>query len=305
MGVHLLDLTDLLDVPDLVVGPDGVPFAVVGRGALIGQARDQARRYGLDLVDPTTGASLAGLFGDSTAVRAIAWAGGDGTTLATPAAHWADAPAAQLFLDVLPADLAALECQPYPLRIECLTGPGWLEVWSGTLRVDPAPGLAAPPLVYAAYRDLDDQAGDSLDSLRSEREGAGLLRSRVEASRWLDGVILARYRPVGGWGLGGGGFDPSLGRFASIEAPNPTIRDYLASAYLILTDQVRRIVAAKALGFAFGRQLGSPEYRGYSRRFHAAADNDVRCLVAQIDTNADGYADLTINCGTINMRGYC
>lgn len=305
MGATLLDFADLLPLPGIVQpgGPSSIPFEVVPEGAVLPQARDQARRYGLDLATPQPRPqSLAGVWDDAAPppLRARAWAGGAGAVLATPAASWADVAAGQVYLDVVPADLAGLESQPYPLRVEVQTAAGWIVGWSGTLVPGDAPGGgAAAPRVYCAYGDLVGLAGETLDNLRAASEGAGLLRSRVEAREWVDGLILARYRPAGFASCGQ--FSPYLGVTTAIDFENPTLRGYLDAGFLMVTPRVRRLAAARALGFALGRQIGNAEYRGLSRYFHAVADNEALQTFG-VDLNGDGYPDFTVNCAVLNGR---
>ena len=304
MGSTLLDFGDLLDLPGVVIppggGPSAVPFTVAPPGATLRQAGGQARRYGLDLADG--GRSLAGVFATSNPppTRAGVWGGADGAPLATPATSWADVGAAQLYLDVLPADLAGLELQPYPVRVEVMTVAGWLEAWSGTLRPDASPGTAAARPVYCPYGEMLAIAGDSLDQLRGRSEGAGLERSRAEAREWLDGVILARYRPA--WG--GGGFSAELGLVASSDGPDPYLRSLLDAGALRITPKVARIAATKALGIAYGRQRANPEYRRLAAEFHAEADAEALTLVAEICPGGAAYPWFTINCGLFSTRSY-
>lgn len=305
MGADLFNFGDLLELPGVIQpgGPSSIPFAVVPAGAALRQAKDQARRYGLDLTDPTTGQSLAGSWSndDAPSTRAIVWAGGSGPTLRSPTTSWADASAAQLYLDVLPADLAPLECQPYPIRVEVMTPAGWLGAWTGTLRPDPAPASTPAPPVYTDFAELEAIAGDALDQLRGRSEGAGLLRSRAEAREWLDGVILARYRPLG-WGSCGGMFSPSLGIVLTGESPDPWLQGRLAANGLKITPKVQRVAALKALSIAFGRQIGSPDLLALASWFDQRAMAEVVTLVAEIDPDAAGYPTVTVNCGRLSFR---
>ena len=296
----LNDLIAITDLDGLPLPAEAVPFTVIGQGAVIVQPRGTIRRYGLDLVDPASGSNRVGEFADSTATRAFVWAGDSSGALATLATTWAQAADGQLFLDVLPANLEPLELQPYPLRVETLTGGAFSPAWSGWLVVVDEPGaaLGPAPRVYCGYRDLTRLGGKAIDQLRSLDEGAGFLASRLEAREWMDEVILARYRPAG---LGAGGFCLGTGPALGADSPSSWLKGKLDAGGLILTDAAVRLAATKSLAFLWGRQADA-SYQRRSAAAHRNADSGAAGLVAQIDTNADGIADLAINCGVFSTR---
>src|SRR4051812_1289206 len=117
-------------MPTDPVDPAELPASPVDAGQWIPHARGSSRRYTLTLVDPSSGAALAGVLdADANQVRAYAWAGADGPALATFAAGWLDAAAGTMRFDVLAADLAALDDQPYPVRVDVFHDGEWATAW--------------------------------------------------------------------------------------------------------------------------------------------------------------------------------
>lgn len=302
MNFATLDLLSLLDFDGLPLPADAipggeVPFTVLGAGASVAQARGTWRRYGLDLLDPASGLQLVNAFTAATPTRALIWPGDDAAALATPATSWAVAEDGQLFLDLAPADLAGLEAQFYPLRVETARGGAWTVAWSGWVDVQPEPAAGLLPRVYCGYRDLTAIGGAALGQLRSLDEGAGFLRARAEAREWLDSVILARHRPAGS----GLAFNGLTGSPVAADAPDPWLEAQLAAGKLRITPTVREVAVAKSLACLFGRQMDA-DYQRRSAACHRAANSLVAGLVARVGADANGYGGITINCGVMSMR---
>jgi hypothetical protein len=301
-GVGLTGFSGFLDLASYgSPATNEVPVTTLGQGDTISQARGTTRRYRVPLVDPADATPLQGVFDDATAIRLFVWAGGSGPTLATPSVFWEDAPGGIASFDVTPDDLASLELQPYPIRIEVDRGGFWQEAWDGWLDVVAEPATAPAPYVPGTYQEMVDKGGLAVRQLLTADEGAGFLRPRLEAWQYLRQVILARYRPYGG-NRGSAAYSGFLpGYWGSIDAPNPIIAGYLDSGKLLVTDQVREILARKALAILFDRQLDD-QWSKRARREHARADLLIQSLAAGIDLTGNGFSDITINCGIFNTR---
>jgi hypothetical protein len=70
----------------------------------------------------------------------------------------------------------------------------------------------------------------------------------------------------------------------------------------MVTDQVREAAAKKALAFICEGQVGIERgvevYARLARMYHSQADYLGTCLTLSLDTNNDGFADVTIDCSS-------
>jgi hypothetical protein len=292
------------------------PPSDVGSGGWIAQPRGTSRRYRAGLVDPSTGQPVApGRYDLATTPSAILWAGGPSAILARPSAAWDTADRVAVVVTVAAADLAGLESQPYPLRVlvsEAGDDPesvfdGWLEVLDA-----PATGSAPTP-VYGNYSELIRHGGSRLAQFLTADQLAGFLAERGEAREWLDGLILAHYRPkytsyygVGmAYTYGTGSLFPlgigSLGYPVAQQGPDPILRDALAAGGLAITPKVSEAVALYAVSLILGRQSsGDFQSSGLAARIRAEAL--AGSLVAIISTNGQDSANLAVNLSVFDGR---
>ena len=302
MSFDLIDIGEsLIDLGSAFSSISTMPVTLLGPGDTFSQAQGTIRRYGITLQYPDTQAPLVGIFDQSVALRAFIWEGGTGPTLATPSVSWNVATSGTLFLDVEPDDLAGLQCQPYPIRIEVDRGGQWQEGWDGWADVLYEPSTTASPYAPGSYQDMLDKGGTAIKQLLTIDSRAGFLSERAEAWLYLRQVLLARYRPVG-LNRGTVSYIGSLpGYWVSSDYPNPVIAGYLDSGKLLITDQIREILARKALGILFDRQQDAG-WKSQARREHLRADWLIQSLAAGIDLVGNGYPTIVINCGVLNTR---
>jgi hypothetical protein len=244
-------------------------------------------------------------FSGSDVPTAKIWPGDSEAAIDTPTVTWIQTAApASLNLTITPTDTAALEVQPYPIEAWVAHSGQNLLVWRGWLDVSASSGSAAAPAVYSTFGDMLDVAGDWIKDLLFRSGTAGFLRQRARARSYLEDVLLARYRPQQL------GYRPDIslgyGWWTLPEAPNQVLRGYLASNYLIVTAKVREICSHLALSYACRRDLGNAgdgnPYLARAGYHWRRAHQLIAGYVAEVDINADGIADVTINCGNLNMR---
>lgn len=235
------------------------------------------------------------------------WGGDDQATVITPSAEWIDAPTARVRLAITASQSSSLPIGVYPLEITAIingTGQrrGFLDAW---LQVAEAPGVATAPPVYGTVQDLFDYGGGAwLGPLRTEQGLANFTRQRARARSRLDTLILKAYRPWTRWNGARNQYQDN-GEGQSLEGYDPTMRGYLASNKLIVTDETREICALLALEqvcrqqFTFTADDPFPARAAY---FKAQASRLIKCYRAEVDTNADGIADFSFNLGVHSIR---
>lgn len=251
--------------------------------------------FQLALLDES-GTPVAAFTGSDTLTVQI-WGGGDGAALATPTATWISAPAGTILLVFTAANLSALEVQPYPVRVTVTSGASTYLAWQGWIDVKPAPASGTEPTTYSTFRDMLDYSGEWLKRLAMGSTYSGFARERHRARSTLDDWILAH--PIrdnrGRWAL------DVYSSQGPGPGPDPTIKGYLDDDYLIVTDKVREICSRLAIAFVCADQ-NDDEYRSRAAAQYRHAVSLALGYVAQIDTDADGIAEIQIPLGTISMR---
>lgn len=206
--------------------------------------------------------------------------------LATPAVVWTTPPGFRL--TVTRANTAALEAGIYQLR-GFVGEPGgvrklFLDV---RLRIFAGPGTEEEGRSYCTADQIATYFS-GLDDLIGDGDETGFAEQRADASSWIDDILLAHWNG-----------DPSW------------LRDKLDAGGLVVTPKVVRIAALKAISIVLGDQLADAQAVAAGRQsarqqagigFARQASSLVRMLVAEIDTNADGRADILVDCSTIRTR---
>lgn len=219
---------------------------------------------------------------------AVIWPGDQQGVLATPAARWVDNnPAAGVVgVTVTAADIEALPPAVYQLMVSLKRGTVVKPAAHIYYRVVPGPGGGTPLKFYGDYQDLLISM-PTLDDIQAGTSQAGLAEERAEASRWLEGVILAKARDAG---------------------EREQMAKWLASGRLIVDRNVRRMVADFALGLALqGRFSGKgPDdpYPSLGRNFMRSAKATAKSVTVYIDgsSSGDGSLPLGYNLAVINTR---
>lgn len=227
-------------------------------------------------------------FSLSDTLNAVIWPGDQQGVLASPAAKWLndDPTTGKVRLSVTAADVEALPPAVYRLMVSVTRGAATKPVLQAYYRILPGPGGGTPLKVYGDYQDLLVSM-PNLDDLQASTSQAGLAEERAEASRWLEGVILAQ---------------------SSGEGHRDQLAEWLDAGRLVVDRNVRRMIADYALGLALqGRLSGKgPDdpYPAMGRNFAASARARAKSVTVYVDGSAsgDGSYPLAFNLSVINVR---
>ena len=259
------------------------------------QAKGTDRDYTITLMDDQ--GNVATGFSAADSLTATIWSGGTSSSLVSPSAVWIDASAGTIKLTVSASNLSSLDPQPYPIRLSITHGGRTILGWQGWLNVVGTPGSSADLPVYCSYRDMLDFSGEWLNRLMTQSSYSGFQRERARARETLDGWILARYRPRQFFGA----TPLTVSLQPWTEGPDPTIKGYLDSNYLIVSNRVKRITAYLALHYVCSGQH-EEDYARLAALYARKATSEAAGYVAEIDTNADGYPEYSIAFGTYSTR---
>lgn len=229
----------------------------------------------------------------------VLWPGGDLATVATLPASWVDADEGTVQVDFPASAFTALDAGIYKAAVRLATSPpvdlAYLEV---ELTVGPASGSARP--TYITREDLEEEF-PGLESMLGhvDADGTGFLKLRADARDWLDLLVLSHYRPCDVVGP----LQFSIPWIPTPPETNAWLADYLAGDRLLLTTpNGRRLVRAQVawvLAKVFRRAANASGQAGnlldLSDFYARQADSLIATSIAEIDTNDDGSADLTIS----------
>jgi hypothetical protein len=263
-----------------------------------------ANAWTITITAEATGLPVEGYTG-SEVLAADVWPGDDRPALFHPSMSWVDATAAKVLLTILPAQTAALAPGRYQVRASITPGDGHLRVFfAAWLDVKGSPGTATARPTYGTADEMLRLA-PWLTTLQAETDQSNFAEALADAREWLDGIILERWAGL----YAAGDFlrrqDTFQWTTPGDVAPAPWMRDALAAGGLIVRPAVTRICALYAIAEACEPQLGKAEgtsYQALGRRKRYQAEQLVRSLRAEVDTNADGVADYVINLGSFRLR---
>lgn len=237
---------------------------------------------------------------------AAIWNGDETASVASPTLEWISAAAGTLKLILVPANTSSLTVQPYPIRCY-LTRPSDshpIEIWRGWLDLKHVPGAVATLKTYASYEDMQRFVGPWLKTAMYDGQQAGFTEDRNRARKWLDAAILARYRPF--YSTRGSSL-LSLGVWQETPGVDPTLKTYLDADKLLVRDRVVEIVSRKAIMYVCERMIAAGKTDNPYAYIRSLQQTELEGLlsgfVAEIDTNADGTADILIPFNVISFRG--
>lgn len=247
----------------------------------------------------TDGSTAITSFLNSDTLASRLWAGGRTATLATPAVAWDDATSAKFLLQLAAADTTSLDSGTYRLQVVLTRSSRSLVIFDGSLQLTESPGAVAAPAVYTTYAQMIKYA-PWLETLQDARDSEGFVTQRGLARDWLDNLVLAKYR-----GGSGSLTYPLVNTFGGITtgAKNKWLKDQLAANYLMVTPDVIEAVSKYAIAIVLKTQLpaqGDDTWRRVAGDFMAEARSKISTIVAELDTNNDGYADIVVHLGTSN-----
>jgi hypothetical protein len=196
---------------------------------------------------------------------------------------------------------------PAIYRVVCtLTDAGGAhDYYRGDLEIfaDPGTELVAP--AYCTVADLRDHAA-WIDDLQAESDQAGFARQLGKARKWLDDLIVNRYKYDNSLLAPG---QPGYGAYSIFGAydvpPSKWLRDQLNANLLIVREQTIELCALRTLWLICSAQIGreaeSP-YQKLARGFLMRSENLAKTYRAEFDLDGDGFAEITVNLGQTSLR---
>lgn len=240
------------------------------------------------------------------------WPGDDRTVTTTLPAAWNTYAAGTVDVTFPLATMQTLAVDFYNWELK--TADGAVDCAVGTLEVLAGPGSDdATPKSYHSYKDLVDELpwiGEVRDYMRDQ---GGFAEASRDAYDWINAAILQAV-PVGGsmvisrqnywwWNApNSGGTYPPLGE-------DSVVAGHLDSGYLITTTATgRRFVKASVyytIGVVLSRAVGmntSVNVNALASQYTRMAHETLSKCTAEIDTDADGVAELCIPLSMTNTR---
>jgi hypothetical protein len=197
---------------------------------------------------------------------------------------------------------------PAIYRVVCtLTDAGGAhDYYRGDLEIFADPGTEIVAPAYCTVADLRDHAA-WIDDLQAESDQAGFARQLGKARKWLDDLIVNRFKVQSSGALLPG--QPGYGAYSlgmgDDMPPSKWLRDQLDANLLIVRESTVELCALRALWLICSAQVGrDPDgpYQKLARGFLLRADNLAKTYRAEIDPDGSGYPSITVNLGQTNLR---
>jgi hypothetical protein len=269
------------------------------------QSTNSSKSYSL-ILSGYQGNSLAGTFTGSETFSAILSTGDDQAQTATLSAAWdttisgnpSTVSAPTIKLTVPTSAISSLAAGIYFYQVIINPGTDNLEAARGRLQLRVASGSTATLPVYCSFADMT-RIVPWVATLASDEDQTGFAEQRNSARVWFENILFAHDRGQadrayfeGGW------MTPVMGR-------SKWLVDQLAANKLMLNPDIVRANALYALGEILEDQIGSRDgtpYQALGDRYRAQAESIAKTVIAELDTNADGYGDYVIDCTLIKVR---
>lgn len=247
-----------------------------------------------------SGNALTGYDGTETLSTTV-WPGGNRAASFTASTAWVTPASGTIAIDITAAQTTGLAPGRYELLTR-VTPPSSdpLDAYGCTIDVLPFVGTESAPTTYCAYSDLLRYGRSWLKQLQTSDDEAGFGEQLGRARSWLEDLAHAHYRVASMvMVVGSQAFGPRIS-----GARSTWLQDQLDANTLLVTDQVREAAAKKALAYICEGQIGTGDsaaaYARLARMYHSQADYLGTCLTLSLDTNADGFADVNIDCSSTN-----
>lgn len=251
------------------------------------------------------GQSLTGVYDGTEPLGLVVWPGSTRSALTLPnsSAVWLSPSDGTITLTIHRLDTALIDPGMYELVILLVDGSIQADAYRGILDIQPSPGLEAAPKVYCTLDDCRRECSWILDAvIPDENIPNNLERQRADARAWYDDLLQRHWR--GGMSLGA---EAGLLARRRSGQRNMWLQAELDAGCLMLTVPVIKANAYQAIGYALRDMIGargSTSYQELAAQYFALAEQRAACTTAEIDTNADGTPDYTIDLGFIDvLRG--
>jgi hypothetical protein len=225
------------------------------------------------------------------------WPGGTRSASCTPTASWIVPANATITITLSAAESTALAPGRYRglVRVQPVDQDAE-DAYAFTVDVLGASGTADAPTTYTTFDHLLLYGRSWLRQLQTDDDQAGFAEQQGRARSWIEDLAHAHYRVASmTMVIGSQAFGPRRSGARSVW-----LQEQLDADYLMVTDQVREAAAKKALAFICEGQIGlndsAEAYARLARMYHSQADYIGTCLTLSLDTNSDGFADVTIDC---------
>jgi hypothetical protein len=223
-------------------------------------------------------------YSGSEPLATTVWPGGTRAASFSAATAWTNPALGTIRIAISAAQTSGLAAGRYQLLTRLTESGLIVDAYSCVIDVLRAAGMDAAPKTYCDPAWLFRYSRGWLRTIQTEDDEAGFAEQLGRARTWLEDVAHAHYR------------------VANI-ARSVWLQEQLDADKLMVTDQVRETVAKKALAYICESMLGggsSNDYGKLARMYHSQADYLCSCLTLQLDTNGDGYSDVTIDCTSTN-----
>lgn len=247
----------------------------------------------------------------SAVLAASCWPGDDQANLFSPTLTWIDATQGTIKLSVSAAQTASLLPAVYNLQIS-ITANGLTakKNLTGGLTLLPTPGSASALKVYCTYQDMQ-RVFRGLDEFQDgDLDQTGFAEQRAMARQWFDDLLYRHYRGATG------GLTPHQrvlqnwgGTWRSARR-SPFLQQHLDADHLLLANpsgqpnRIPRCCATYAVALVLRDQTGShgdTSYQVMAARYANIANGLALGIAAEIDTNADGIAEIVVDLGVADV----
>jgi hypothetical protein len=237
-------------------------------------------------------------YSGSEPLSSMVWPGAIQATSFTPSTSWTDASQGLLTITITDANTTGLAPGRYQLLTRLQSTGSWVDVYGCTLDVLPIAGSANAPTTYTTFDDLLRYGRSWLRQLQTDDDQAGFAEQQGRARSWIEDLAHAHFRIAAmTMVIGSQAFGPRRS-----GARSTWLQDQLDANYLMVTDQIREAAAKKALAYICECQVGigerSDAYARLARMYHLQADYLGTCLTLSLDTDADGFPDVNIDCSS-------
>jgi hypothetical protein len=252
-------------------------------------------------------AALTGQYAGTEPLTAYVWMGSTQANVSGAiTAAWVSGTAGTTTATIVGSVTSGMTPGYYRVRLEVTYAGVSSPYYGGWLNLLPIPGSTPPPPVYCAYSDLTDRAGDWLPRLQQATGETDFAFERGRARSRLDSIIVGKSRVYAYT------FDLNYatiyGMFpwGPVESPDYVITGYLASNFLVITDQVIDITAYNALGRICEKRMSFDEdgqdYAARARYYYSKEAQCIRGYRCQINSTDTIYPNIAFNCGLFQFR---
>jgi hypothetical protein len=240
----------------------------------------------------------------SATLEAKVWPGGDRAAVWTPTATWVSAAAGTVRVSWTDADTASVAPALYRLQLSVTADAQTATIDAALVWLRPGPGTTAEPSVYCSFDDVERYAPwitQVIADQPSIESDLGEYRQRAY-SRLNDKVIDRADRD--GWAMA------NVTTWPSGTTDRDQFRAWLEAGRLMTSgrrgDAVREMTARWTVAMVceplLGNGPGDTPYQSIARRYWAVADSLLILYTAELDTDGDGEANLTVPMGRRSCR---